>query len=70
MAGEAEAIRTKIQGENLFHILPRKQKSVFSEINERGVDDITLEFFYKPHTITLLLVSIFVVIYIAFNRYI
>lgn len=68
MAGSAQALRTKLQSESLFHILPRKQKSVFSEINERVVDDITLEFFYKPHTITLLLVSIFVVIYIAFTR--
>ncbi|XP_049852706.1 phosphatidylserine synthase isoform X1 [Schistocerca gregaria] len=41
---------------------------VFSNINERPVDDISLEFFYKPHTITLLTVSIAAVIYSAFTR--
>lgn len=40
----------------------------FSYINERPVDDISLEFFYKPHTITLLAVSIATVIYTAFVR--
>lgn len=40
----------------------------FSSINERPVDDISLEFFYKPHTITLLAVSIAAVIYTAFVR--
>ncbi|GLV45744.1 Phosphatidylserine synthase [Carabus blaptoides fortunei] len=40
----------------------------FSHINERPVDDISLEFFYKPHTITLLLVSIAAVLYSAFVR--
>lgn len=42
----------------------------FSSINERPVDDISLEFFYKPHTITLLAVSIASVIYTAFVRYV
>lgn len=41
----------------------------FNSINERPVDDISLEFFYKPHTITLLAVSIASVIYTAFVRY-
>ena len=40
----------------------------FPSINERPVDDISLEFFYKPHTITLLLISIGAVIYSAFTR--
>ncbi|XP_046424993.1 phosphatidylserine synthase isoform X1 [Neodiprion fabricii] len=40
----------------------------FSKINERPVDDISIEFFYKPHTITLLLISIGAVIYFAFVR--
>lgn len=43
-------------------------KDAFSSINERPVDDISLEFFYKPHTITLLAVSIASVIYTAFVR--
>lgn len=40
----------------------------FSSINERPVDDISLEFFYKPHTITLLAVSIAFVVYFSFIR--
>lgn len=40
----------------------------FSTINEKPVDDISLEFFYKPHTITLLALSIAIVIYFAFVR--
>lgn len=40
----------------------------FPNINERPVDDISIEFFYKPHSITLLLISIGAVIYSAFTR--
>lgn len=40
----------------------------FNTINEMPVDDISLEFFYKPHTITLLAISIGVVVYTAFVR--
>ncbi|XP_069994149.1 phosphatidylserine synthase-like [Penaeus vannamei] len=40
----------------------------FISINERPVDDISLEFFYKPHTITLLIVIISGLIYFAFTR--
>lgn len=40
----------------------------FKYINERPVDDISLDFFYKPHTITLLAVSIIAVMYFAFVR--
>ncbi|XP_018333934.1 phosphatidylserine synthase 1 [Agrilus planipennis] len=46
----------------------RKRIDSFSTINEKPVDDISLEFFYKPHTITLLAISIGVVIYTAFVR--
>ncbi|XP_041360451.1 phosphatidylserine synthase-like [Gigantopelta aegis] len=37
-------------------------------INERSVDDISLEFFYKPHTITLLAASILGLLYSVFTR--
>ncbi|CAL1541969.1 unnamed protein product [Lymnaea stagnalis] len=37
-------------------------------INERSVDDISLDFFYKPHTITLLLTCISGLLYFAFTR--
>lgn len=40
----------------------------FRFINEKGVDDISLEVFYKPHTITLLTVSIAGLLYVAFTR--
>ncbi|XP_017494696.1 PREDICTED: phosphatidylserine synthase 1-like [Rhagoletis zephyria] len=40
----------------------------FYAINERPVDDISLEFFYKPHTITLLVTAFFAVFYTAFTR--
>ncbi|XP_077989838.1 phosphatidylserine synthase 1-like [Glandiceps talaboti] len=40
----------------------------FPLINEQQVDDITLEFFYKPHTITLLSVSVLTALYFAFTR--
>nr|CAD7430244.1 unnamed protein product [Timema monikensis] len=43
--------------------------NTFNTINERPVDDISLEFFYKPHTITLLAVSIAAVICTAFIRF-
>lgn len=42
--------------------------NTFTAINERPVDDISLDFFYKPHTITLLLLSIIGVMYCAFVR--
>ncbi|KAK7574264.1 hypothetical protein V9T40_011455 [Parthenolecanium corni] len=40
----------------------------FKEINECAVDDISLELFYKPHSIALLLISIAGVIYFSFVR--
>lgn len=40
----------------------------FNNINERPVDDISLELFYKPHTITLLAVSIIGVMSFAWIR--
>lgn len=47
-------------------------KKVFSEkfslINECAVEDISLDVFYKPHTIAALLCSIFGVIVASFIR--
>lgn len=40
----------------------------FKVINECAVDDISLELFYRPHSITLLAVSIICVIYFSFVR--
>ncbi|XP_071487177.1 phosphatidylserine synthase 1-like [Diadema antillarum] len=39
----------------------------FRYINEQEVEDITLEFFYKPHTLTLLLVAVIGTFYFAFT---
>jgi len=40
----------------------------FNSVNEKVVEDISIEFFYKPHTITLLAVSIAAVVYSSFIR--
>jgi len=40
----------------------------FYAINERSVDDISLDFFYKPHTITLLSLCTGALLYSAFTR--
>lgn len=40
----------------------------FRRINEQQVDDICIEFFYKPHTITLLTVTLLGLMYFAFTR--
>ena len=40
----------------------------FRVINECAVDDISLDIFYKPHSVTLLAVSIAGVIYFSFVR--
>ncbi|XP_054462244.1 phosphatidylserine synthase 1 [Anoplopoma fimbria] len=51
---------------------PRKDdinyNSHFRIINEQQVDDICLDFFYKPHTITLLTVTVLSLMYFAFTR--
>uniref|UniRef100_A0A3B3RSW9 Phosphatidylserine synthase 1 n=1 Tax=Paramormyrops kingsleyae TaxID=1676925 RepID=A0A3B3RSW9_9TELE len=40
----------------------------FRMINEQQVEDITIEFFYKPHTITLLTFTVVSLMYFAFTR--
>ena len=47
---------------------PTTTKRVFSDVNDKQVDDISLEFFYKPHTITLLLGCIVFLTFLAFSR--
>lgn len=46
----------------------RSLKYDFRAINEQQVEDITLEFFYKPHSITLLLVLLVSLLYIGMTR--
>uniref|UniRef100_A0A8C2WPX7 Phosphatidylserine synthase n=1 Tax=Cyclopterus lumpus TaxID=8103 RepID=A0A8C2WPX7_CYCLU len=40
----------------------------FRNINEQQVDEICLDFFYKPHTITLLTATVLSLMYFAFTR--
>uniref|UniRef100_A0A5S6QZL9 Phosphatidylserine synthase n=1 Tax=Trichuris muris TaxID=70415 RepID=A0A5S6QZL9_TRIMR len=40
----------------------------FVTINERPVDDISIEFFYKPHTLTALAAVVLLLLYNAFTR--
>lgn len=41
----------------------------FRMINEQQVEDITLDFFYRPHTITLLSLTVVSLMYFAFTRW-
>nr|XP_040568404.1 phosphatidylserine synthase-like isoform X2 [Lepeophtheirus salmonis] len=45
-----------------------EEEDRFTIINERPVDDISVNFFYKPHTISLLLLSVVGISVIAFSR--
>lgn len=45
-----------------------EEEEHFRYINEKPVNDISLEFFYKPHTVSLLTISIIGLLYIAFTR--
>ncbi|CAI5690713.1 phosphatidylserine synthase 1 isoform X2 [Oreochromis aureus] len=52
--------------------IPRKDDANynlhFRMINEQQVEDISIDFFYKPHTITLLTVTVLSLMYFAFTR--
>lgn len=41
---------------------------LFHYINERPVDEISLSFFYSPHTVTLLVCSVSFLVYVALTR--
>ena len=41
----------------------------FRMINEQQVENITMDLFYKPHTITLLTFTVVSLMYFAFTRY-
>ena len=47
---------------------PTISQKLFIDINDRKVDDISLELFYKPHTITLLLGCVLFLTFLAFSR--
>lgn len=59
----ADAVSPRIsQKENVNY------KLHFRMINEQQVEDICLDFFYKPHTITLLTATVLSLMYFAFTR--
>ena len=47
---------------------PTIAEKTFIDVNDKQVDDISLEFFYKPHTITLLLGCIVFFTFLNFLR--
>lgn len=69
-ASSAPTTPTKTRGGNNVSGKPKPEEiaETFLVVNERPVDDISLDFFYKPHTITLLAVSVLAVMYFAFVR--
>ncbi|KAM8841708.1 phosphatidylserine synthase 1 isoform 1-T2 [Spinachia spinachia] len=58
--------------DSVFPRTPRKDdvnyNLHFRLINEQQVDDICLDFFYKPHTITLLTLTVLSLMYFAYTR--
>lgn len=67
-SGALSAPTTPIKARGPIKHRPEEIAETFMVVNERPVDDISLDFFYKPHTITLLAVSILAVMYFAFVR--
>ncbi|KAJ9466219.1 CDP-diacylglycerol--serine O-phosphatidyltransferase 2 [Diplonema papillatum] len=45
----------------------KRQLRRWKQMNEQFVDDVNIGFFYKPHTIIVLALTMVVVIYLAFN---
>lgn len=57
------------QGSRMLSKDDANYKLHFRMINEQQVEDITLDFFYKPHTITLLTFTVVSIMYFAFTRW-
>ncbi|XP_036326556.1 phosphatidylserine synthase 1-like isoform X3 [Rhagoletis pomonella] len=70
--GAASAPTTPTKQRSSSSISRDKGLDEFAEtfviVNERPVDDISLDFFYKPHTITLFAISVLSVMFFAFVR--
>ncbi|XP_016403655.1 phosphatidylserine synthase 1-like [Sinocyclocheilus rhinocerous] len=56
------------QGSRMLSKDDANDKLHFRMINEQQVEDITIDFFYKPHTITLLTFTVVSIMYFAFTR--
>jgi phosphatidylserine synthase 1 len=65
---ESEEAEIKMPVKKKDEASPGTVKRVFTEINDRPVDDISVDFFYQPHTISLLLLCIFGITFAAFAR--
>ncbi|XP_051992503.1 phosphatidylserine synthase 1-like isoform X3 [Xyrauchen texanus] len=57
-----------IEGSRMLSKDDVNYKLHFRMINEQQVEDITIDFFYKPHTITLLTLTVVSIMYFAFTR--
>lgn len=68
ISGAASAPATPTKRNDNGKMRKEEIAQTFVIVNERPVDDISLDFFYKPHTITLLAVSVLAVMYFAFVR--
>ncbi|XP_056335422.1 phosphatidylserine synthase 1 isoform X2 [Danio aesculapii] len=56
------------QGSRMLSKDDAQYKLHFRMVNEQQVEDITIDFFYKPHTITLLTFTVVSIMYFAFTR--
>ncbi|XP_070493758.1 phosphatidylserine synthase-like [Chironomus tepperi] len=66
--GEPRTIRSKSEDPIMPPSKVKEFTESFQKMNERAVEDMTLNFFYKPHTITLLLCTVIAAMYFAFTR--
>jgi len=58
----------KGQGQTNQYAATEIKSGEFTAVNEKPVDEVSLNFFYEPRTLTLLFLAIVALIYIAFNR--
>lgn len=65
--GEPRNLRSRSE-ENIRARFDDFKTAGFIKMDQHQVSDITINFFYKPHTITLLLCSIVAAMYFAFTR--
>jgi len=51
-----------------YYYLESRAGADFVYINEKPVDDVSLNLFYQPRTLTLLCIVILALLHVAFNR--
>lgn len=66
---EPRTVRSKSEDPILPSLLANANTlKSFQAMNEARVEAMTLNFFYRPHTITVLIISVVVAMYFAFTR--